>query len=329
MHHIQLFTCAKDPSAPDTNEDRIVVIPGRLFAVIDGATDLGGIRYDDWLGQNASGGRLAAEAVAEALCTVGAGGFDALPDPRDLVATMNGAIGAIYARLGLGGRHRFRAGVSAALISGSTVRLLAVGDCTIRINGEVVLAHAFPGDTVLAKARSVAFMILTQRGMDIDSIRALARQAIVQGPTSEPLPEPFRPEDAQTIRDAVMADPAVRQACGNDAALIDALLRTGLQGVRNDPEAFDAVTFDGVGDPSRALRSIDLPLEGVETLELASDGYPAMPAGVGIAEWEDVLSIADEVDPERIGIHCSTKGRTAETFADDRSVLVAKRAFAP
>lgn len=333
MHHIEAFTCAKFPSAPDTNEDRIVAIPGRLLAVVDGATDLGGIRYDDRLGAGATGGRLASEAVAEALAIAGAGSFAALPDGRALVADLNAAIGAVYARLNLSagdiasGRHRFRAAFSAALIAGDRLRLVALGDCTIRINGQVVLAHVFPGDVVLSKARSVAWSILSARGMAADAIRPPARQVIVQGPASAALPQGFQPGDAQTICGAVRADAAVLSACGNDLARIDTLLRVGLQGVRNDPEAFDAVTLDGHGDPSRFVRSLDLPLAEVSTIELASDGYPSAPETVSIEAWERALAQADATDPDRIGAHLSTKGRTATTFGDDRSILIASRKF--
>ncbi|MCR8725095.1 hypothetical protein [Frigidibacter sp. ROC022] len=335
MNHIEAFTCAKNPAAPETNEDRIAAIPGRLLAVVDGATDIGGHRYDDRLGRSATGGRLASEAVAEALAIAAAGSFTELPDPIELVGRLNAAIAAVYSRLNLSeedvasGRHRFRAAFSAALIAGPAIRLVALGDCTIRINGKEVLGHSFPGDTVLSKARSVAWGILAGRGLEADTIRPLARQVIVTGPASGALPQPFRAEDAETICDAVRSDPAVRAACGDDLALIDRLLRVGLEGVRQSPETFDAVSLDGHGDPSSATRWTDLDLADVETLELASDGYPVLPETTGIAAWEAALARADATDPDRIDTHLSTKGRTATTFGDDRSILIANRTFSP
>jgi len=333
VYFIEAFTCAKNPAAPDTNEDRIVAIPGRLLAVVDGATDLGGHRYDDRLGHAATGGRLAAEALAEALAIAGAGSFATLPDPHSLVAELNHAIADVYARLKLSrddvasGRHRFRAAFSAALIAGDRLRLVALGDCIIRVNGKAKLALHYPGDAVLSKARAVAWSILAGRGLSVDAIRPLARQVIVAGLASGPLPEPFQKDDADSIGAAVRADTSVRAACGNDMALIDTLLQVGLQGVRNDPEAVDAVSLDGFGDPSQAVRWIDLPLSTVERLELASDGYPAQPETTSIAAWEAALALADATDPNRIGAYASTKGRTATSFGDDRSLLIATRTF--
>ena len=69
-----------------------------------------------------------------------------------------------------------------------------------------------------------------------------------------------------------------------------------------------------------------LPIE-IPTIDPQASHRPAV--------WDQIQSalmekaVQELADPERIGIHSSTKGRTAETFADDRSVLVAKRAFAP
>jgi hypothetical protein len=36
---IEAFSEAKDPFAPHTNEDRLVILPGRAYAVIDGVTE--------------------------------------------------------------------------------------------------------------------------------------------------------------------------------------------------------------------------------------------------------------------------------------------------
>jgi hypothetical protein len=333
LYHVEAFTCAKNPASPESNEDRIVAIPGRLYAVIDGATDIGGLRYDDRSGRQAAGGRLAAEAVAEALAIDDAGSFTHLPDPQRLVADLSAAIGAVYARLDLptdeilSGHQRFRAAFSAALIAGETLMLVALGDCTIRLNGQAVLTLAFPGDAVLSRARAVGWSILEERGMPADAIRPLARQSIVQGPASQqPLPAGFRPDDVEAICAAVHADPEVQTACG-DRAMIDSLLRAGLRGVRVDPERFDAVTLNGVGNPADKVRTLQIPLADVDALEIASDGYPVLPEQMEIATWERALAEVDATDPDRIGSYAGTTGRTATTFGDDRSILIASRKF--
>src|SRR4051794_12821506 len=41
---IEAFSQGKDPTAPHANEDRFVILPGRAYAVIDGATAKTGAR---------------------------------------------------------------------------------------------------------------------------------------------------------------------------------------------------------------------------------------------------------------------------------------------
>ncbi len=328
LHHFQGFTQAKNPDAPETNEDRIVAIPNRLYAVIDGATDISGLRYDDRLGQGATGGYLAAQAVAEALASVAAGPLASLPDPTELVGDLNHAIAATYQRLRIAepdirsGLARFRAAFSAAFVSGGMVRLVALGDCTIRVNGEVVLEHHFPGDTVLSKARSAAWTMLIEKGLGADAARPVARQLIVQGPASAaPAPHPLTAADLAAIVAAVRCDRLILDACGNDLALVDVILTAGLEGIRADPDAIYAAALDGVSDTSRSARVLDLPRSEIKTLELATDGYPALPDATGIAAWEAALAKADRIDPDRIGLYASTKGRVGKNFGDDRSIL--------
>lgn len=329
MHHFQGFTEAKNPDAPDTNEDRIVAIPNRLYAVIDGATDISGIRYDDRLGRGATGGYLAAQAVAQAFSIAAAGPFASLPDATELVGELNEAIRAVYGRLGIpeedigSGKARFRAAFSAAVVAQDKVRLLALGDCGIRVNGDAVLEHHFPGDTVLAKARSAAWSILSARGLAPDEIRPVARQLIVQGPASGVAPpDPLTLADLSAILASVRGDRMVLDACADDPALLDRILAAGLEGIRADPKGFRAAALDGVSDIGALVRVLDLPRLDVRTLELFTDGYPAQPDTTFIAAWEQALAEADRVDPERIGSYASTKGRVGKNFGDDRSILI-------
>lgn len=329
MHHFEGFTQAKNPDAPHTNEDRLVVVPERIYAVIDGATDLGGLRYDDRLGQGATGGHLAAQAIAEALTQAANRPYTDLPEPQELAGVLNDAIAATYRRIGIAqtditsGRSRFRASLAAALIGRGQVRLIALGDCAIRINGKIVLEHHFPGDLVLSRARSIAWSILAAKGLDAATIRAVARQLIVVGTASDAvLPEPLTEEDRALVVDQVRHDAALLEACEQDRSLIDELLEAGLEGIRADPQRFNAMVLDGVSDVRAAIRSLDVPIAEIETLELVSDGYPSHPAETSIAAWERALADADRVDPDRIGPHASTKGRIGKHFGDDRSILI-------
>jgi hypothetical protein len=186
-----------------------------------------------------------------------------------------------------------------------------------------VLDHHFPGDSVLSKARAAAWAALSAKGLDTDAIRPLARQFIVQGPAAAlPPPQPLTDADVAAILAEVRADAMVLAACDKDLAQIDFILGAGLEGIRANPAAFDAAALDGVTDACAAIRTLDVPIAEVETLELSSDGYPAQPDAVNIAAWEAALAHADLTDPDRIGAYPSTKGRHGITFGDDRSILI-------
>jgi hypothetical protein len=58
---IEAFTEAKIPADPGSNEDQLLILPGRGHAVIDGVTDRTGHRYDGLLA-----GQLAGRTVQEA-----------------------------------------------------------------------------------------------------------------------------------------------------------------------------------------------------------------------------------------------------------------------
>ncbi len=333
---VEFFTCAKDPSDPDGNEDQAVMVPGTALAVLDGATDISGRRYDDALGQRATGGRLASRAAMRALQEMAASPFSEPPDVARVVAIANAGVRAVYERLGLGmdevasGRHRFRTTLAGAFFAPGQVRLVCIGDCAIRVNGNEILRHDFPADRVFSAARAAGWAILAGRGISAEAIRPVVREMIVQGlgPDS-PAPAPLTAQDGARIAADVVADPQVLSAFGGDAGRVAQVLASGLSGVRRDPGAFAAEVIDGLADATPHALVRDLPLESVETLEIFSDGYPAIPEAATLAAWEAALRHADEVDPDRIGPFASTKGCAPGRFGDDRTILIARRAPPP
>jgi hypothetical protein len=316
--------------APHANEDQIVVVPDALYGVVDGATDISGARFDDRLGAGATGGRLAARAVAIALAELAAAPFPALPEPARVLDATGAAVAAVYRRLGIdaaatrSGDHRFRAAFVAAFLAGDAVRLLAIGDCAARINGREMLRREFPGDLVLSAARSEAWRLLAGRGVAPDVARAAVRRLIVEGlDPARPAREAFAGAELAAIRDAVTGRADLRAAVGGDGR-VRQILDAGLQGIRAAPGEFGAAVVDGIEDPSGAVLVRDLALADVETIELFSDGYPATADAVSVASWEAALAHADAVDPERVGTYPSTKGRDGRKFGDDRSILIVR-----
>lgn len=330
LHIFSGFTEAKNPTLPFTNEDQVVAVPAIGFAVIDGATDISGKRFTDRLGAEATGGRLAAQAIAEAFRLR----FSApgpLPDPQALAATATAAVRDLYGRLGLSdvvqdnSDLRFRAGFVAAITDGSVVRLVKVGDCGIRVDGRQVLDKVFPGDIVLSAARAHGYALLRSRGYADDAIRSAARQMIVDG-LADAAPErtEFSRADKAGIRAAVLADAEVNAVLA-DQGRIAMLLDAGLSGIRADTAGFDALVIDGVVDVSPVIQSLDVPMGSWRCIELHSDGYPSIPEAMSVEAWEAALAEADRIDPERVGPYRSTKGRVGANFGDDRSILIIER----
>jgi len=332
VQYFEGFICAKDPFKPDTCEDQIVVQPGALYAVIDGATDISGKRFSDSLGDDATGGRLAAVAMANTFRRLGCARFETLPEPDRVLSLLTDAVWALYERLGIAddvlssGDHRFRAAFAAAFMAGETVRVMRVGDCSVRINGSQILKHDFPADIVLSAARSLAWGILSDRGVPADVVRAGVRQLIVKGLDADNLETVtgLTSVEIAEIRRNVTHLPAIITAAGGDRANVEHILSSGLEGVRAAPQDFDALVVDGVSDVTGSLSVVDIPIMDMRTLELFSDGYPAAPDEASVAAWEAALREADETDPERIGAYASTKGRVGNNFGDDRSIIIAK-----
>lgn len=333
LHCVEVFTCAKDPHAPDRNEDQAVIVPGTVLAVLDGATDISGQSYDDRLGTAATGGRLASRAAMLALQEMAAGPFAVLPEVAEVVAAASAGVRAVYGRLGISmadvasGQHRFRTTLAGAFFAGGRVRLICIGDCAIRVNGRDLLRRDFPADRVFSAARAQGWAILAARGQSPEAIRPVVREMIVQGLGPDTAPAaPLSPQDGAAICAAVRADAGVLAAFDGNAARVADVLASGLAGVRRDPAAFGAEVIDGLADPTPHALCSDLDLADIETLEIFSDGYPAIPDAPDLAAWEAALRQADAVDPDRIGPYASTKGCAPGRFGDDRTILIARRA---
>src|SRR3712207_463553 len=92
---IEAFSEAKNPSAPQANEDRFVILPGRAYAVIDGVTARLGTYYEGMLsGQYAA--ILVKEALEALLC-----GRDRPQDGLEIVRSLTAAVAEAYRRHGI------------------------------------------------------------------------------------------------------------------------------------------------------------------------------------------------------------------------------------
>lgn len=333
MTHIEAFSLGKKFGQPELNEDSMVIMPGRGYAVIDGVTDRNGTRYDGMLsGQFAS--RLVRDALEEFL--LAQSGPDTSPlhyqDPVWLINHLNQILLAGYERNQAGELARtnwkMRAGCTLMLAfqHGDDLQIIAVGDSGIRINGHDMLQVLKPLDDVTAILRRESFAYYLEQGKEQPDAERLASALTWKGTRNQP-------QGAET------ADPAVIELLEKRAMLAcmkhlpDApqseLLELVQHGIEHGQGNFQNVDdrhlgyggLDGFHMPAKYIESRRYKMADIETLELFSDGYFEPAAGFGVSAWEESFRKVEAEDPLKIGRYMSVKGTSSVALTDDRSYL--------
>jgi hypothetical protein len=323
---IEAVSAAKNPAAEDANEDALVILPGRAFAVIDGVSDRIGMRYDGMLA-----GRYAAHIVQRRLGVLLADG--PLPTPDAIVADLTATIAAAYVRFGTAERVRTDFGckiastLALALLDAGTVTILLVGDSGIRLNGTTLIRLEKDLDRITSLLRREAWRVLAPRTADLSDRERLSRQIAFHGTAQDPAPlAPWlAPQDLAAIATATIA------ACRAEiphlpeiatAALIEAGIVGGQGPHQNNPASpLGYSALDGFPIPPQFIRIARLPRAGVTTIELFSDGYFRPGDRFGVAAWEAAFRQVEAEDPHKIGPCLSPKGSTATMWSDDRTYL--------
>lgn len=325
---VEAFSAGKNPRAPEANEDRFVVLPGRAYAVIDGVTDRTGTFYG-----GKSSGRIAAELVQAALERLLADDAGAALEAGELLDRLTGAIAAAYRRLGLvdavGGEPNLRFGATLALFRhrDGADELVLVGDSGMRLNGTRVLQVDKALDDITAALRVEAWRRLARRCDDPVVLTRVTRQVVFHGAGQdgtrlEGLID--RPELAEIAAAAVAG--SVARFPQLPPATIVALVQGGIVNGQfvhqNDAEsALGYSCLDGFAVPARHVTVERLAAGSVRELELFTDGYFSVAEGFGVAAWEQAADAVERVDPFRIAAHASVKGSLGEVRADDRTYV--------
>lgn len=300
----------KDDAAPEACEDRVVILPPDFAAVIDGATDITGQRFD-----GRTGGALAADAVAAAFAQAWLDRRGDGPDPfataADALALADRAIAGVYRHLGVTDvaaqpARRFRAAFAVATRWNGNWRGVGVGDCALRIDAGPPVLRDHPAERVFAAWR--AAMIADRPDRPDADIRA----ALLSGMSGA---------DAGARRAAarIMAD---------DPVLGPQALRAGLCGMRaarpGDPLAFGVA--DGVGDMGHAFCwQVAARTRETATLALWTDGWLS-PSGGHREGWIAAAGAVHAADPRRTGPYACVKGATASGRHDDMGLVLIARA---
>lgn len=324
---IEAFSEAKDPSAPHTNEDRLVILPGRAYAVIDGVTDRLGTRYDGMLS-----GQYAAVTVQRALEHM----LSAPDAPRDglaIVRALTSVIAAAYERHGMAERVRsdwnvrISAALALVLVQEETIDVVLVGDSGVRINGEHTLRVEKDLDLITSVLRREAWPVIGRRTSDPEKQEQVSRRVTWHG-TRQPLEAVVDTLDADD-----MAFIESRAIAANIEALphvpradIENLVRGGIVNAQGGYQNHAALQLgypclDGFEVPEHLIKIEQFARSDVRTVEIYSDGYFKPGEGFGVAAWEKAFAEAEREDPAKVLLYASPKGSTASIWADDRAYL--------
>jgi hypothetical protein len=333
MKQLEAFTLGKIVGQPEANEDSLVIVPGRGYAVIDGVTARNETRYGTMRpGQFAS--RTVQKAAELYILAQGDASQPALQyrGAVPFISYLTQALRDAYAAQGrleaVTADPRLRGGctIMAALIVGDRLEVAAVGDSGLRVNGTETLQVLKPLDDVTAILRREAWQFFAGRGESEEACNRQAGLMTWQGTRHQPAGSP-------TADAAITAEIEARALAAVRAHLPDApadevkLLIEG--GIANGQGRFQNIVgpylgyggIDGFTIPERYVDSRSYALAGIETVELFSDGYFKPGEGFGVAAWEAAFAEVEAEDPHKIGRYMSTKGTSAAVLTDDRTYL--------
>jgi len=325
---IEAFSEGKNLDAPEANEDRFLVLPGRGYAVIDGATDISGRLYDGrragWLASH-----IAMQAVAEFLVD---------PAERELrverlIERISAAIRTSYARHGIleiargDPALRFGATLTLAADLGEMFRFVLIGDSGLRIDGAEVFINDTGLDLVTSSLRLEAYRLVGEAGGGAEDRVRVGRACAFNGAAK--LHPEMRPWLDETKRRLLYEGslawcrarlPAIPEAD------IRVLLDTGIGGqarfANNTASPLSYAVLDGFEIPLSLVRVIDRPRAAIHSIELFTDGYFKPGAAPDLKDWEAAFAEVERVDPEKIGRYPSVKGSSARMNTDDRTVVI-------
>ncbi|ARU02459.1 protein phosphatase 2C domain-containing protein [Yoonia vestfoldensis] len=300
-------------------DDVILTVPGRVYAVFDGATDARGTVVD-----GVPAGRLAALTVAQATAEV-------MQDS----ANRRLAAETIFERLSLALHKRTQDGAFAippsttlalALDCGREWRFLILGDSGIRLNGTDVLQPTKLIDKVSTSARVALFQHLRdQFGSDaLDEAEMATRRAIFLG-LDQSIAENRIPATlaAEIIQRAT-------QACNlaDHADIVESFLRSGICKqylfANSQGTIFSFDTMNGTAPCLGQWIDRTFPKNEIQSIELFTDGYPTPPETVSLSDWQDTFIRMEDHDFHMLGDFSAVKGATSTEHHDDRSVVILK-----
>ncbi len=318
---VEAFSRGKDPAHPEANEDRFVVLPGRLYAAIDGVSARGGARYDGMLS-----GQFAANLVQRTL----EGGIPG--DAWTVLGHLTQTLAEAHQRLGiaeavwLDPNPRLATTLALVLERDGRIEILLVGDSGVRINGDRIFQVTKDLDGITANLRKAAWHRIAGRIDDPLERERLSRVVTLNGTHHT---SGFAAEDLAAI-EAEAASACARQYPAIPEALVAGLLRGGILNEQsrhqNNPDSpLGYSCLDGFAIPTQLVRHVVLDAAEVREIELFTDGYFALGEGFGVTAWENRFAAVEREDPAKIGTYASVKGSVGGLWSDDRTYVGIRR----
>ena len=330
---VAAFSQAKNPDRQEDNEDRILIVDGRAYGVIDGVTDKMGNRFD-----GLTSGQIAGRIVETAVCRACSESSDRGVHGEELIERINREFAAAFERLDIepSADNPLAAQLAAHLvlaqIGESRVRFLVIGDVGLRLNGRELFRNDFPLDRIGTAVRKTVWRHLAATELDPATANRVARAYTVAGLKSV-LPDDavridFR--DLAKIRQIALADAEISLP-GIPRPILEAAVDGGMReqyrfANRTHPLGFP--TLNGFPIPPSMVVEFERALADVRTIEMFSDGYFGCPDGTALDDWEGWFARVEAEDPAKVEDHASTKGSFSGQYADDRTVVILRNPVA-
>jgi len=325
---IETISEGKNLDDPEANEDQLLVLPGRGYAVIDGVTDITGRVYEGM-----RTGRLASRVVQQAAADFLTDPAESDRRPEALIERASAALRAAYVRHGIleevrgEPARRFGATLTVAADLGRTFRFIIIGDSGLRLNGSELVVVDTGLDLVTATLRQEAYRLVAESAGDLEAQRRVSRACSFHGVgASHPDMLPWLDDRRLAeLHERSLAQCRVRFPLA-PVADIKRLLQRGISGQtrfqNNTASPFSYATLDGFDIPLQLVRVFDRPRESLGTIELFTDGYFKPAATPDVAAWEAAFAEVERADPEKIGAYPSVKGTAGRVRTDDRTVVI-------
>jgi hypothetical protein len=312
--NIEIFSHAKYKQSGRTGDDVLLVIPDRVLAVFDGATDPTGATYD-----GESAGRFAARAAARTIAELALCGKLAALPAGAVFQAMSDAVKAEAERRNAG--HPPSTTAAVVYDAGGHYRFLLAGDTGVRINGTTVHQHHKLVDTVSTAARIAVFKRLASRIGSPDEAEMATRSVIFSGLQNAVTHGILSREEAEEAVTSAITAAGLQEAPEVVREFLGGGLRVQPRFANRAGHVLGFASLNGSAVIPDGTMDFSLPKSDIQSIEIFSDGYLTQPGGTRVADWEAEFARVENGDLHKTGAHPAVKGSTSKEFCDDRTVI--------